>query len=140
MWSTYEMYAVVRIGITITMMFSRRNEKGKNPMWLQIDCYTLLPYFFTLPFETKGKVDVAQEVIKGFTPHTLQKEEEIVFLIKYFEHDIQSMGKISLNSYIGGNVDPSNCSFVHKFEHIFYIILYLYLLHRPWNIILIYLT
>ena len=29
------------------------------------------------------------------------------------------MGKISLNSYIGGNVDPSNCSFVHKFEHIF---------------------
>lgn len=69
-----------------------------------------------------------------------KKEEEIVFLIKYFEHDIQSMGKISLNSYIGGNVDPSNCSFVHKFEHIFYIILYLYLLHRPWNIILIYLT
>lgn len=69
-----------------------------------------------------------------------KKEEEIVFLIKYFEHDIQSMGKISLNGYTCGNVDPSNCSFVHKFEHIFYIILYLYLLHRPWNTILIYLT
>lgn len=48
-----------------------------------------------------------------------KKEEEIVFLIKYFEHDVQSMGKISLNGYTGGNVDPSNCSFVHKFEHIF---------------------
>ena len=26
----HEMYAVVRIGITITMMFSRRNEKEKT--------------------------------------------------------------------------------------------------------------
>ena len=78
--------------------------------------------------------------LRAFLHTPYKKEKEIVFLIKYFEHDIQGMGKISLNSYIGGNVDPSNRSFVHKFEHIFYIILYLYLLHRPWNTILIYLT